>query len=188
MKSERWKWALVAGAALAGGWTYDLAGIRDDPGLRGKVDSAYTEYLLQHDTAAYIYHTLGWDSLPPELPYVPGCPLIYPNKICVYGKIIQIDTFLSIGALYLIEVKELFWGNSSSDTLRIYLAFPTISHPHLPLEGDSLFIAGSHFPWWFIVCYKEARDSLYNGTIPDPYLSWRRLSGAVLRALQRNYT
>jgi hypothetical protein len=180
MKSDRWKWALVAGAALAGGWTYDLAGIRDDPELLGKVDSAYTEYLLQHDTAAYIYHTLGWNSLPSELPYVPGCPLIYPNKLCVYGKIVQIDPFLYHGALYLIEVRERFWGDSLADTVGIYLAFPVTSHHHLPLEGDSLFIAGGHFPWWFIVYYKEARDSLYNGIIPDPCPGAYPLGGCQL--------
>lgn len=127
--------------------------------------SFYMGYLAKHDTVAYLWHRT--DSLPPELPLVPGAGLVYGNQVCAYGKVIRVEPFMEKGDPYLIDVEELFWG-SAAETLRIYLVDRALFHGILPCEGNCLFVGGESFPYWFLTVDKDARDSLRKGILPDP--------------------
>ena|GEM_PF-2263124 len=166
-----WKQFLFAGAALTAGCSCDHRGVNMNiqPTETEGIHSLYMDYLARHDTVAYLWHTL-WpktDSMPPELPQVPGAGLVYGNQVCAYGKVIRVEPFRERGDLYLIDVEELFWG-SASDTLRIYLADRALFHGILPCEGNRLFVGGESFPYWFLTLDKDARDSLAKGIVPDP--------------------
>ncbi len=162
---------LVAGAMCAVSASCASSGVKMaiKPEETEGVHSAYMNYLAQNDTVAYLWHKL-WprvDSLPPDLPLLPGAGLVYGNQVCALGRVLGVSPFMERGDIYLVEVEEMFYG-PPSETLRIYLVDRALFHGILPCEGNRLFIGGEAFPYWFLTINKEARDSLAKGVVPDP--------------------
>jgi hypothetical protein len=125
MKSDRWKWAVATGAALAGGWTYDFPPCGDSSYVwHHRIDSIEEAYLAQHDTVAYMAAVYGPKfGLYPEELKVPSSIVLYYSKVFTYGRVSRIEPFMDEGqegrCLLYIEVEECFYGDCG-DTLKLF--------------------------------------------------------------------